>query len=149
MVSPCAGIGARWRGRGEAAAAAVSASVGPGVGPGALHLPEHVQVRPADRQYLVAPLQPDFRGFVVVPDDVVDRAQVHDDRAVHLHEPLRVELRQQFFQRRADQRVRTAPCDGPDPPATRMRRTTAVAGRTAAGGDGERAMPFLDADQRG
>src|ERR1041385_5542254 len=70
----------------------------------ALHLPEEVQVAPADRQHFVAALQMDGGRVVVAARDVADRPQIDDDRAVHLRELLGIELREQLLQRARDQR---------------------------------------------
>jgi len=47
-----------------------------------LHLSEVVQETAAHGQHLVAALEAHLRSFVVATRDVVDRAQVHDHRAL-------------------------------------------------------------------
>src|ERR1044072_1744918 len=70
-----------------------------------LHLPEEVHVAAAHGEPLVAALEVDLGGLVVVPLHVADRAQVHHDRAVHLGELLCIELREQLLERCPDHRL--------------------------------------------
>ena len=72
-----------------------------------------MHVAAAHGQHLVAALEVDLRGLVVVPLDVADRAQVDDDRAVDLRELLRVELLEQLLERRPDQRPGRLPAVAP------------------------------------
>src|SRR4029453_9358597 len=62
-----------------------------------LHLAEQVHVVAADRQHVVASLQVNLGGFVVMPLDVIDRAQVDDHRSVDLRELVGVELLEQVL----------------------------------------------------
>src|ERR1044072_2762241 len=64
-----------------------------------LHLPEEVHVAAAHGEHLVAALEVDLGGLVVVPLHVADRAQGPHDRALHLVELLCMELREHLLDR--------------------------------------------------
>src|SRR5437763_12796417 len=61
-----------------------------------------VEVVAADGERLLAPLEVDLRGLVVVPADVADGAEIDDDGAMHLRELVGIELAEELLQRRAD-----------------------------------------------
>src|SRR5437763_13508032 len=72
---------------------------------------EPVEVVAADGERLLAPFEVDLRGFVVVPADVADGAEVDDDGAMHLRELVGIELAEELLERRADHGLAAAPDD--------------------------------------
>ena len=61
-----------------------------------LHLPEQMQVVAAHRQNVIPTPYVNLRRFVVMPLDMADRAQIHDDRPMDLRELLRIKLLEQL-----------------------------------------------------
>ena len=59
-----------------------------------------MQVVAAHRQNVISTPYVNLRRFVVMPLDMADRAQIHDDRPMDLRELLRIKLLEQLLQRR-------------------------------------------------